>query len=116
MQGKRAYKKGRTSVARFPLPASELRVLLELRRGAELSPGDLARLARLDLATLYVTVGRLRRAGLVTTKYLPGVNALGRHGKFADNRLTAHGKRLSDAFARFLQDLGPSLCSLLGWA
>lgn len=102
-------------MARFPLPASELRVLLALRRGADLPAGDLAKLARVDLATLYVAVGRLRRAGLVTTKYVGGIDAHGRRGKFADNRLTPAGRRLIDAFARFLAALGPALCSSLGW-
>lgn len=115
MQGKHAYKIGRAKVARFPLPASELRILLELRRDTALTPAELARLARVDRPTCYVVLGRLRDAELITTKHVLGDDALGRRARFADSRLTPTGKRLADATLRYIADLGPTLCASLGW-
>lgn len=116
MQVKRAYKPRRASAARFPLPTTQWRVLQVLDRDIDgLSSGDLARLAEVDLPTFYVALGRLRRAGLVTTRYVEGIGGSGRRNKFADSRLTASGHHVASCFSRFLRELGAPLCKALGW-
>lgn len=116
MQRIRAYKRGRATTRAFPLPPSDLRVLLVLQRGlAQLPAADLARLAVVDLPTYYVVLGRLRRSGLVTTAHVIRVGASGRPNKFAVSTLTPDGRRVAVTFLRFLRALGPSLSGRLGW-